>query len=89
MVTRASSARRRLISICSAGHLRPAVGALQRAFAMSLDQVEQRLLYRFTRPNVRDAAAILWPDSTSRTASCLNSSVVPRSRRLRHLHPLR
>ena len=28
-----------------------------------------------TRPNVRDAAAILWPDSTSRTASCLNSSV--------------
>src|SRR5271167_3189330 len=28
-----------------------------------------------TRPNVRDAAAMLWPDSTSRTASCLNSSV--------------
>jgi hypothetical protein len=26
MVTRASSARRRLISICSAGYLRPAVG---------------------------------------------------------------
>jgi hypothetical protein len=28
-----------------------------------------------TRPNVPDAAAMLWPDSTSRTASCLNSSV--------------
>jgi hypothetical protein len=26
-------------------------------------------------PNVRDADAMLWPDSTSRTASCLNSNV--------------
>jgi hypothetical protein len=24
---------------------------------------------------LREAAAMLWPDSTSRTASCLNSSV--------------
>jgi hypothetical protein len=28
-----------------------------------------------TTPRLRAAAAIVWPDSTSRTASCLNSSV--------------
>src|ERR1039458_4542805 len=28
-----------------------------------------------TTPRLRDTAAIVWPDSTSRTASCLNSSV--------------
>jgi hypothetical protein len=28
-----------------------------------------------TTPRLRDASAMLWPDSTSRTASSLNSSV--------------
>jgi hypothetical protein len=28
-----------------------------------------------TTPSVRDTDARLWPDSTSRTPSCLNSSV--------------
>ena len=69
--TRASSARSRLISICSA-LTALAVSALQLALPVRLDPVEQRLLHH---PQAAAAAAMLWPDSTSRTASCLNSSV--------------
>jgi hypothetical protein len=49
-----------------------AAGTLEPAFPLRLDPVEQRLL---NQPRLRAAAAMLWPDSTSRTASCLNSSV--------------
>jgi hypothetical protein len=51
---------------------KPAVGALQRALSVDLTQLNNVC---FTRPNVRDAAVMLCPDSASRTASCLNSNV--------------
>src|ERR1017187_8356480 len=53
--------------------------------AVSVEQMEISRSSRFaltqlynvcsTTPRLRAAAAMLWPDSTSRTASCLNSSV--------------
>jgi hypothetical protein len=72
MVTRANSARKRLISICSAvtfDRLSAPFSVPSRCPLTQLNKVCS------TSPNVRDAAAILWPDSTSRTASCLNSSM--------------
>jgi hypothetical protein len=72
MVTRANSARKRLISICSAvtfDRLSAPFSVPSRCPLTQLNKVCS------TSPNVRDAAAILWPDSTSRTASCLNASV--------------
>src|SRR6267142_136478 len=68
--TRANSARKRLISICSA--LTLLVGPFSRPSRCALTQ-----LYNVcsTTPRLRAAAAMLWPDSTIRTASCLNSSV--------------
>jgi hypothetical protein len=69
--TRASSARSRLISICSA--LTALLSTpVSLPCSMGLDPVEQRLVHHAQR---RAAAAMLWPPSTSRTASCLNSSV--------------
>src|SRR6266700_3880486 len=72
IVARASSARKRLISICSA--VTPALPLT------SLSVPDRCALTQFdkvcsTTPRLRAAAAMLWPDSTSRTASCLNSSV--------------
>ena len=72
IVTRANSARKRLISICSAVTFDRLSAPFSAAFPMRLDPVEQGLL---NQPQPPDAAAMLWPDSTSRTASCLNSSV--------------
>src|SRR5277367_5060729 len=72
IVTRARSARKRLISICSAvtfDRLSAPFSVPSRCALTQLNNVCS------TRPNVLDAAAMLWPDSTSRTASCLNSSV--------------
>jgi hypothetical protein len=72
IVTRANSARKRLISICSAvtfDRLSAPFSVPSRCALTQLNKVCS------TSPNVRDAAAMLWPDSTSRTASCLNSSV--------------
>ena len=68
------------------GHLRPALGTLQRAFAMSLDPVEQRLLYQTQRSRCRryTLARLHKPNRL-----LLELKRVPRSRRLRHLHPLR
>src|ERR1039458_7407258 len=72
IVTRASSARRRLISICS---------ALTCGFPLAPFNVPPRCaltqLYKVcsTTPRLRATAAWLWPNSTSRAASCLNSSV--------------
>src|ERR1700747_158331 len=68
--TRANSARKRLISICSALTLLPR--PFSRPPRCALSQ-----LYNVcsTTPRLRAAAAMLWPDSTIRTASCLNSSV--------------
>src|ERR1017187_8106048 len=72
IVTRASSARRRLFSICSA----VTCGVLPAPFKVparcSLTQLPKVCS---TSPRLRAAAAWLWPDSTSRAASCLNSSV--------------
>jgi len=42
------------------------------AFALAVTQLNKVCS---TTPNVRAAAAMLWPPSTSLTASCLNSSV--------------
>jgi hypothetical protein len=69
--TRASSARSRLISICSAltSLLSAPVSLPARCALTQLNSVWS------TTPNVRAAAAMLWPPWTSRTASCLNSSV--------------
>src|ERR1700691_1177114 len=68
--TRANSARKRLISICSALTLLPA--PFNRPSRCAFTQ-----LYNVcsTTPRLRAAAAMLWPDSTNRTASCLYSSV--------------
>src|ERR1039457_4403413 len=70
ILTRANSARNRLISICStltalllAGH-RPSRFALTQLYKVCS-----------TSPRLLAAAAMLGPDSTIRTASCLNSSV--------------
>src|SRR5271165_7164656 len=72
IVTRANSARRRLFSICSA----VTSGLLLEPFSVparcSLTQLPKVCS---TTPRLRAAAAWLWPDSTSRAASCLNSSV--------------
>src|ERR1017187_7215857 len=72
IVTRARSARRRLFSICSA----VTCGLLQAPFKVparcSLTQLPKVCS---TTPRLRAAAAWLWPDSTSRADSCLNSSV--------------
>src|SRR6266567_3656147 len=72
IVTRASSARKRLISICSA--VTPALpltsfSVPDRCALTQFDKVCS------TTPRLRAAAAMLSPDSTSRTASSLNSSV--------------
>jgi hypothetical protein len=67
------------------GHLRRAVAIFQRAFPMSLDPVEQRLL-NHAQP-ARCSRDTL-PDSTSRTP-LLELERVPRPRRLNHLYPLR
>jgi len=72
IVTRANSARKRLISICSAvtfDRLSAPFSVPSRCVLTELNKVCS------TRPNLLDAAAMLWPDPTSRTASCLNSSV--------------
>src|SRR5258707_15018626 len=72
IVTRASSARKRLISICSA------VTALFPMTPFNLParcNFTQWLRVCSTTPRLRAAAATVWPDSTSRTDSCLNSSV--------------
>jgi hypothetical protein len=72
IVTRANSARKRLISICSA--VTPALPLT------SFSVPEPCALTQFdsvcsTTPRLRAASARLWLDFTSRTASCLNSSV--------------
>src|ERR1019366_7074099 len=70
--TRANSARNRLISICSTLTALLLAGPFSRPSRFALTQ-----LYKVcsTTPRLRAAAAMLWPDSTIRTASCLNSSV--------------
>ena len=71
IVTRARSARKRLISICSAvtfDRLSAPFSAPSRCALTQLHNVCS------TKPNVLDVTAMLWPHSTSRTASCLNSS---------------
>ena len=69
--TRASSARSRLISICSAltGLLSTPLSLPRRYALIQLNSVWS------TTPSVRAAAAMVWPLFTRRTASCLNSSV--------------
>src|SRR3974377_2158820 len=70
--TRASSARKRLISICS---------AVTPALPLTSFSLPSRLAFTqldrvcSTTPRLRAASATLSPDSTRRTASCLNSSV--------------
>src|ERR1019366_8002426 len=70
--TRANSARNRLISICSTLTALLLAGPFSRPSRFALTQ-----LYKVcsTTPRLRAAAAMIWPDSTIRTASCLNSSV--------------
>src|SRR5882724_9421093 len=72
ILTRANSARNRLISICSALTALLLARPFSRPSRFALTQ-----LYNVcsTTPRLRATAAMLWPDSTSRTASCLNSSV--------------
>src|ERR1017187_8356481 len=62
----------RLISICSTLTALLLAAPFSRPSRFALTQ-----LYNVcsTTPRLRAAAAMLWPDSTSRTASCLNSSV--------------
>src|SRR5271156_6037027 len=72
IVTRARSARKRLISICSA----VTADRLSAPFSVPAGGAWAQLNPLCTpRPRVEAAAAMLGPDSTSRTASCLNSSV--------------
>src|ERR1700747_1464436 len=72
IVTRASSARKRRISICS---------AVSSAWPLEPRSLPARCaLTQFQRvcstiPRLRAASETRWPDSTRRTASCLNSSV--------------
>src|SRR5215469_3755631 len=70
--TRASSARKRLISICSG--VTPALPLPSFSFpaGFALTQFDSVCS---TTPTLRAASAMLCPDSTSRTASSLNSSV--------------
>src|SRR5215469_2030079 len=70
--TRASSARKRLISICSG--VTPALPLPSFSFParFALTQFDSVCS---TTPRLRAASAMLCPDSTSRTASSLNSSV--------------
>src|ERR1019366_8696740 len=72
ILTRDNSARKRLISICSTLTALLLAGPFSRPSRFALTQ-----LYKVcsTTPRLRAAAAMLWPDSTIRTASCLNSSV--------------
>src|ERR1019366_4710650 len=72
IVTRANSARKRLISICSAVTALLPTTAFNVPARCACTQLERVCS---TPPRLRAAAARLWPDSTSRTASCLNSSV--------------
>src|SRR5664280_1775311 len=72
LVTRASSARRRLFSICSALTAGLLLAPFKVPARCSLTQLPKSCS---TTPRLRAAAAWLWPDSTSRAASCLNSSV--------------
>jgi hypothetical protein len=67
----ANSARRRLISICSALTFDRLPAPWSVPCREALTQLNSVCS---TIPTLR-AAAMLWPDSTSRTASCLNSSV--------------
>src|SRR5215469_12890593 len=81
--TRASSARKRLISICSG--VTPALPLPSFSFParFALTQFDSVCS---TTPRLRAASAILCPDSTSRTASSLNSCVyLPRFPFLIHL----
>src|ERR1035437_6446774 len=72
ILTRDNSARKRLISICSTLTALLLAGPFSRPSRFALTQ-----LYKVcsTTPRLRAVAAMLWPDSTIRTASCLNSSV--------------
>src|ERR1019366_8989964 len=72
ILTRANSARKRLISICSALTAWLLEAPFSRPCRCALTQLNSVCS---TTPTLRAAAAMLWPDSTSRTASCLNSSV--------------
>lgn len=69
--TQANSARSLLISICSAltGLLSTPVSRPSRLALTQLNKV------CFNSPRLRETAAMLCPDCTSRTASCLNFSV--------------
>jgi hypothetical protein len=83
--TRASSARKRLISICSAVTDLPA-SPLQFALPMRLDPVVQRLLDQTQTPGrCRNALARLYKPNRL----LLELQRVTRSRRLRHRLPLR
>ena len=68
ILTRANSARKRLISICSAVTFDRLSAPLSRPSRCAFTQLNN---VWSTTPSVRDAAAIIWPDSTSRTASFL------------------
>src|ERR1017187_9748251 len=72
IVTRASSARRRLISICSAVTPLLPLTPFNAPARCNLTQLPSVCS---TTPRLRADDASVWPDSTSRTASCLNSSV--------------
>src|ERR1019366_7117793 len=83
--TRANSARNRLISICSTLTALLLAGPFSRPSRFALTQ-----LYKVcsTTPRLRAAAAMLWPDSTIRTAFLLELERVLRSCRLCHLRLL-
>src|ERR1017187_9951384 len=70
--TRANSARNRLISICSTLTALLLARPFSRPSRFALPQFYKVCL---TTPRLDAAAAMLWPDSTIRTASCLNSIV--------------
>src|SRR5665811_1437286 len=72
IVTRANSARKRLISICSAVTALLPTAPFNVPARRNLTQWDRVCS---TTPRLRAADATLCPDSTSRTASCLNSSV--------------
>src|SRR5579863_9374538 len=72
IVTRASSARKRAISICSA--VTPALPMTSFNFPARFNLTQFESVCS-TTPRLRAASAMPWPDSTSRTASSLNSSV--------------
>ena len=72
IVTRANSARKRAISICSA--VTPDAPETCFNFPARLNFIQFHSVCSAI-PRLRDASAILWPDSTKRTASTLNSSV--------------